>query len=249
MIRLCQKFRTYKLSDVAVELKEMLCTFCNHPLCSHTPMPGQDRESINSSFLSTRKPALGMYEGLALTSSSLLVFPPISSDCLELMVSARFSDAFMLLSVGKFQDSDTLMLAVANQAMNTIGHFNEEVSEDDTVTVKSRKRKRGKQANAASNGQKRRSKRVSSKKSREEQEKVLKQLKHLKGAKIPVGFGDVESEELDEVKYTDTEYKQVLETTVGFMKKIEAQDSYHTYCLPQVYVCTTYSTCYVHVVE
>lgn len=243
MIRLCQKFRTFKLRDVAVELKEIPCTFCNHPLSSHTVTPGQDGSggSTNSSAMSTKKPALGVYEGLALTRSSLLAFPPINSDCLELILPANFEDAFMLLTVGKFQDCDMLMMAIANEALNPTSHFNMEESPSDTLgkepcgddlVAVSRKRARGKQASAAS---KRRSRRVASKKAKEEQAKVLKQLKGLKGiGRVPVPGMDCGVEEMDLVEYTEMDYKQVLQTTDGLIQKIDARDNYHTYFLPQV---------------
>lgn len=244
MIRLCQKFRTFKLSDVAVDLREIPCTFCNHPLSSHAVTPGPDGNGMsNSSVVSTEKPALGVYEGLTLTSSALLPFPPINSDCLELILPANFKDAFTLSTVGKFQDSDTLMLAISNQALNPTSQLNTEDSPSDTlgkescgedVVAVSRKRVRGKKASAAS---KRRSKRVASKKVTEEQAKVLKQLKGLKGiGRIPEPGMDGGVEEMEQVEYTEVEYRQVLETTAGLIQKIDARDSYSMYHLPQVCV-------------
>lgn len=244
MIRLCQKFRTFKLSDAAVELKEVPCTFCNHPLSSHTITPGQDGSGVasNSSLFPTRKPAHGVYDGLALTNSSSLAFPPINSECLELILPANFEDGFMLLTVGKFLDSDILTLAVANQSTpNPTRHSNmqsplesekETLDAGDSPVGVSRKRVRGKQGSAAS---KRRSRRVASKKAKEEQAKVLKQLKGLKGISAGVSeLGVDDGVEEMELEHTEVEYKQVLETTLGLIKKIDDRENYHTYCLPQV---------------
>lgn len=216
-----------------MELVEIPCTFCNHPISSHTHTPGQDgcAKSSNSIFMSAMKPALGVYEGLALASSSLLVFPPVNSNCLELILPENFSDVFMLLSLGNFQDSDTLMLSVASQALSQfsvedkpLGTLGMKVSRGDV------KRLKGKQSNVAS---KRRSRRVASKKVREEQVKVIKQLKGLKGiGGVPGGMDwDLVSEEVD---YTELEYRQVLEMTTSFTEKIVVPDNYHTYYLPQV---------------
>lgn len=247
VIRLCQKFRTHKLSDVAVELAELPCTFCNHPLSSHTRTPpGQDSaKASNSIFMNAMKPALGIYEGLALAGSSLMIFPPVNSECLELVLPLNFSDFFILLSVGIFKDSDVLMLAVASEPLNLTSHLNTGGWEEDKPLERGeievpgqnvKRRLKAKQAYSAS--VKRRSRRVASKKVREEQVKVLKQLKGLKGIasdQIPGGINDeVLNEETGQVEFTEVEHRQVLEVTTTFMKKIDVQDNYHTYCLPQV---------------
>lgn len=185
--------------------------------------------------MNAMKPAIGVYEGLTLCCSSLLVFPPVNSNCLELILPANFSDVFMLLSLGNFQDSDMLMLAVASEALSqstvedkSLGTLGMKVSGGDVTFAK--KRLKGKQSNVAS---KRRSRRVATKKVREEQVKVLKQLKGLKGIGGGVD-GDPVSEEVDQVEYTELEYRQVLEMTTSFTKKIVVPDNYHTYHLPQV---------------
>ena len=251
VIRLCQKFRTHKLSGVAVELAEIACTFCNHPLSSHTHTPaGQDcvAKASDSIFMNAMKPALGAYEGLALTSSSLLMFPPVNSECLELMLPLNFSDVFVLLSVGNFQDSDVLMLAVVSESLDLTNQLNAEednppeimeieLSGRDAVAY-SKRRLKAKQAYAAS--VKRRSRRMASKKAREEQVKVLKQLKGLKGiagSQVPGGVDEgVMSDDTEQMEFTEVEHRHVLEMATNFTKKIDVRDNYHTYCLPQVYM-------------
>jgi hypothetical protein len=97
-----------------------------------------------------------------------------------------------------------------------------------------KKRTRGKHGNAAN---KRRSRRVASKRVREEQVKVLKQLKGLKGVvHVPGGTdGSVMEEEVDLVEFAEADYRQVLEMTTSFTKKIDVCNNYRTYYLPQVY--------------
>lgn len=239
VIRLCQKFRTHKLSDVAGELKDTLCTFCMHPLSSHTHTPKQDSIADFSNILYSRKPVLGPYEGLSLADSSSLPFPPVSSDCLEVILPASFMDFFAVVSIGSSQDSDALQLAVVSEATNDHDMKDppsDVVSSggDDKAVSALACRKRTREKHTASKSQQRKSRRLATRKVREEEGRVLKQLKGLKGiGRCPGDLDGGEEAEENRVQFSEVEFKQVLDSTLSFVKRIGAQDNYRTFCLPQ----------------
>lgn len=236
VIRLCQKFRTHSYGDVTVDLKDVPCTFCTHPLSCHAPpVPDNDSADLSNLFIN-RRPALGVYEGLVLTHSLLLPFPPINSDCLGILLPANFIESsFSVLSIGNFLDSDLLGLAVMNQVVTAAANDIESPSSNELDTALnsvSRKRLNEEQASSASaRKNQRKSKRIAMKKTKKAEKEMLKQLKGFKGVGRQNAFFEEMEEEVD---FTPLECKQVFDSVLSFAKKANVQDNYVTYTLPQV---------------
>lgn len=250
IIRLCQKFRTHLLNDVAAELKVTPCSYCTHPLSSHFTVTERDGGSKECSIYSSRKPALGVFEGLALTNSSLLPFPPVNSECLQVMLPTPSTNNFSLVSIGTFQDSPVLRLAVANRALSMTKSRSSDVdmvdspadtveaqsSGDDFVTVSgpmNRKRIRRRQTSPLLSKNQRRSTRLATRKVREEEKNILKQLKGLKGISQHSAVDVLDSE--DEMDLAEIDIEQVVASTSSFVKETEPQENYQMFDLPQVY--------------
>lgn len=253
IIRLCQKFRTHLLGDVVAELEVTPCSYCAHPLSSHFTVTEKDGGSGKecSSIYGSSKPALGVFEGLALTNSSLLPFPPVNSECLEVMLPTPSTDNFSLVSIGSFQESPVLRLAVASRALSRTKSRGSDVdmvdsptdtveapsSGDDCVTVSgpaNRKRVRRTQSSPLLSKNQRRSTRLATRKVREEEKKILKQLKGLKGISQYSAMDVLNSD--DEMDLAEIDIEQVATCTSGFVKETESQGNYQIFDLPQVHI-------------
>ena len=225
------------------ELKITPCSYCAHPLSSHITVTEKDGGSKESSIYSTRKPVLGVFESLALTNSSLLPFPPVNSECLEVILPTTSTNNFSLLSIGSFQDSPVLRLAVASLVLKSKSSdvysptdtVEAQSSGDDFVTASgptNRKRMRRKQASPLLSKNQRRSTRLATRKVREEEKKILKQLKGLKGISQYSAMDVLDSD--DEMDMAEIDIEQVAANTSGFIKDTEPQENYQMFDLPQV---------------
>lgn len=244
VIRLCQNFRTHSLNDAMQGINSTPCSFCNHPLSSHASSKQDEGKDLNSILSSNRKPALGAYEGLALKSYSSIPFSLSDPNCLELILPLKLTDQFLLLSVGRLQDSDKLCLAVICHRMNAIAKESmpsmESSSEELENIPNGWHRKRVRQSPSPS-GKNRRSQRLATKKAREEEKAIFKQLKGLKGSRKLSELDILYSNETKENDLTEKECEVIVESATSFVKRMDTNDNYQTFPLPQVYIYTVES--------
>lgn len=253
VIRLCQKFRTHSMTDVTAELKNTPCSFCTHPLSSHsTNKQGDSSETSNTLLLHMKKPPLGKYENLTLKKATSLPCSLANHNCLELITPLTMTDSFVLLMVGKSQGSSALRLAILTSPVNATednsrpvdveetscpagGRDSESLETQETTTSNSKRvRKKHPTNPVVASNRKRSSMRLATKKQREEEKKVFRSLKGLKGIGRCSEMELIESDASDVNHLSDLEQKQVDESTIAFLQCLEATENYESFPLPQV---------------
>ncbi len=259
VIRLCQAYRTHSMEDVASKLKDSLCSFCNHPLSSHSSGPrGPDAPAGSiAPMISLKKgPALGPHHGLSVKASSSIAFSPVNSKCLDLMTD---SDGKLALVVLEKRSSTSLLelkllerkaIQTASASSKSEGDVLVSMAEDRatargeaTVPDKlppsvAKKRNDQPLAEATAVKRSRRSSRLATKKARKEELQLRRKLKGLKGAKRLYEEDEEVEEEGEESggedSWTEEEASRVGESTAAFIGATDKQDLYVGFQVPLV---------------
>ena len=213
-----------------MELKSTACSFCNHPLSAHL-----EEKNILPLY---KKHALGIYKGLSLKCSSLLSFSPANQECLELVMPLNTNDGFLLVSVGKFQDSDIPSLAFLSYSLaeeKSIDTLAVDVDFDvnkDGVAGNDSIQKKRLTGQEFSQDKRRRSLRIATMAVTKEKDRMKKQLKGLKGAEKQV---DIDINDLDgRGELTNDEHKRVVQSSISFVRHLGIRDQYRSFPLPKV---------------
>lgn len=232
MIRLCQKFRAQLQKDISAELNQTPCSLCAHPLSAHAPVKQEDL-----SWPLNKKPLLGQYHGITLKASTVLSsFSPSSPESLNLLIPTSLNETFVLVSVGKFQDSEEFRLAVL---CHRIEEVVEPLIKQEECFGEEGVEKRGKRKRVAPEVGTRRSMRLATKKARREEEQVRKQLKGLKGiGRHPLHAAYESEEDVDdnEDELSEVDYRRLAKASSEFVNSLNERSRYQSFSLPQVSV-------------
>ena len=263
VVRLCQAYRTHSMEDVESKLKDSLCSFCSHPLLSHSLVSGkscQPRQvDLPPLFMGFQKaPPLGPHHGLCLKASSSLAFSPANPKCVELLASSsglhRDAGGYALLIFGKGYDQKLRELALLECGRKSVAcssasstcegaaqtsaasetHRKEEFpSESDKPTLPVAKKAKLMPAVAMRGKKSRRSSRLATKKARLEEMEMRRTLKGLKGAKRL--YGEEEEEDSGgEEEWTEEEMSLEGEAAAEFVGSLGKSEEYVRFPVPQV---------------